>query len=175
MDPEQTLSTRSVFDGKIVNVRVDQVGLPNGSRVIREVVQHQPAVVIAPMDEDRNVLLVRQYRYPVSESLLEAPAGGLEEGETPEVGAQRELREEVGYAAQSLDLLASFWTAPGYCTEFMYAFWAQGLYVDKLDPDEDEQIVVERVPLVEASDLIRSGEIRDAKTIAALLLLQTKL
>ncbi len=170
MEPEQTLSTRLVFDGKIVRIRVDTVGLPSGREAVREVVEHQAAVVVVPIDHEDNILLVRQYRYPVGESLLEAPAGGVEDAETPEECAQRELREEVGYRARDLRRLAGFWLAPGYSTEFMHAFVARDLAPDRLEPDEDENILVERVPMSRVPDLIRSGEIRDAKTIAALLL-----
>ena len=170
MEPEQTLSTRMVFDGKIVRIRVDTVGLPSGREAVREVVEHQAAVVVVPIDQEDNILLVRQYRYPVGESLLEAPAGGVEDAETPEACAQREIREEVGYGARDLRPLAGFWLAPGYSTEFMHAFVARDLAPDRLEPDDDENILVERVPMSRVPDLIHSGEIRDAKTIAALLL-----
>ena len=112
-------------------------------------------------------LLVRQYRYPIGKDLLEAPAGGIDSGESPEQAAQRELQEEIGYIAGSLERLGAFWTAPGFCTEYMYAYLARDLTPSSLAPDEDEEIVVERHSLDSVREMIRDGRIVDAKTIAA--------
>ena len=114
--------------------------------------------------------MVRQYRKPVEEFLLEIPAGGMDPGESPEGAAQRELQEETGYVAEELVHLSSFWTTPGFCTELMHAYVARGLRPGALTPDEDENIEVVRVPLSGAADLIRRGEIKDAKSIVSLLL-----
>ena len=167
---ESSIASRRVFDGKIMRVRVDTVKLPNGVQASREVVEHRPAVVLVPIDKSENVILVRQYRHAVGETLLEAPAGVVEEGETPSECGQRELQEETGYRARSLVSLGSFWTTPGFCDEFMFAFVARDLVPSALEPDPDEEISTERLPLSRVSGLIRSGEIRDAKTIAALLM-----
>lgn len=116
------------------------------------------------------MLLVRQYRHSAGEALLEAPAGTLEDSESPDDCAQRELQEEVGYASMNLRALGGFWTSPGFCTEYIYAYLARNLVESKLSPDDDEDIVVERVPTDRIPQMIRLGEIRDAKTIAALLM-----
>lgn len=170
MKAERYLSGEEVFGGKVVSVRVDSVELPKGGRAIREVVQRRPAVVLVPIDADGNVILVRQYRYPVGETLLEAPAGMVEEAETPEACAQRELQEEAGYWARSLKSLGRFWTTPGFCDELMYVYVATGLEPSSLEPDPDEDIEVVRVPRSRIRDMIQTGEIQDAKTIAALLM-----
>ena len=113
---------------------------------------------------------MRQYRKPPEVALLEAPAGGLEEGETPEDGVIRELQEEIGFVPGKLQEMAGFWMAPGFCTEYMHAFIATDLTQSVLPPDEDENIEVVPVPLEHTPELIRSGEIQDAKSIAALLM-----
>ena len=168
--PEQQLSSRSLFEGRVVSVRVDEVRLAGGGSAVREVVDHRPAVVIVPIDELGRVLMVRQYRYAVGETLLEAPAGIVEEGEDPDQTAQRELQEEVGRIAGNLRKLGEFWATPGFCNELMHAYVARDLRHSDLPADEDEDITVVPVPMAEALDMVRNGQIRDAKTIAALLL-----
>ena len=170
MKPEARLSTETVFEGKIVTVRVDAVSLTNGVKAVREVVEHRPAVAIVPFDDDGQIILVSQFRYPVGEQLLEVPAGIIEEGETPEQCADRELQEEIGYRGREMRSLGSFWTAPGFSDELMYAFVATGLEPSRLEPDEDEDITVVRVPVSRVREMIEAGEIRDSKTIAALLM-----
>ena len=170
MDPDRLISSESIFDGKIVRLRVDQVELPGGRKTVREVVEHDAAVVIVPIDADDNVLLVNQYRYPTEQFLLEAPAGMVEESESPDDTAQRELQEEVGYATNNLRVLGGFWSSPGFCTEYIYAYLARDLIEKKLAADVDENIEVVRTPLARIPQLIRLGEIQDAKTIAALLM-----
>lgn len=170
MEPEQLIKSQSVYQGKIINVRSDTVLLPSGRQSVREVVEHSAAVVIVPIDEDNDVLLVRQYRYPTEQFLLEAPAGGVEEGESPDDCAQRELQEEVGYASRNMRTMGGFWSAPGFSTEFLYAYLAKDLVVSKLSADDDESIEIIRTPLANIDRLIRLGEIQDAKTIAALLM-----
>ncbi len=170
MTREEQLSSKPVFEGKIVGLRIDQVRLAKGRVAVREVVNHKPAAVIVPLDDYGNVILVKQYRYAVGEALLEAPAGIIEDGEQPCDAAQRELREEVGLASGDLRKLGEFWMAPGFCNELMHAYEARDLKTSKLPADDDEDIRVVRVPLVQALDMIAAGEIRDAKTIAALLM-----
>ena len=167
---EDRVAGETVFAGHVVSVRIDTVALPGGGRARREVVEHEPSVVVVPIDGDGKVLLVRQFRYPAGEALLEAPAGVVEGPESPEECAQRELQEEVGYRARSLESLGRFWMSPGYCTELMYAFVARDLVPSSLEPDPDENIEVVRVPLSAITGLIQRGEVRDAKTIAALLI-----
>lgn len=171
MNQEPTLETRRVYEGRILNVRVDTVRLPDGNTASREIVEHSGAVTIVPVDEEGNLLLVRQYRKAAEEFLLEFPAGGIDPGEDPETCAQRELREETGYAADEIVLLGSFWMVPGYATEYMHVFLARGLHHSPMQGDEDEDIQLERYPASEMPALVRSGQIKDSKSIAALYLL----
>ena len=170
MQPERMISSERVFDGRIVRVRTDAVLLSNSRNATREVVEHRPSVVVVPVDADGNAILVRQYRYPAEQVLLEAPAGVVEESETPDDCALRELQEEIGFSSRDLRALGGFWMSPGYCTEFMYAYLAKDLVPSRLEADADESIEVERVSISRVSRLIRLGEIQDAKTIAALLM-----
>ena len=173
-DNEPTISSRHIYSGRIIDVRVDTVRLQNGRESTREIVDHAPSICVVPVDADGNVLMVRQYRKPVDQFLLEVPAGGIEAGETPEEATQRELQEEIGHTAGNLLALSAFWLAPGWCSEYMYAFLATDLDPAALDSDEDEFIEVVRVPLSGALDLIGSGQVQDAKSVASLLLaLQT--
>lgn len=172
MQAEIQMASRLVFDGNVIRVRVDTVRLPDGREATREVVGHQPVVVIVPIDAEDNVIMVRQYRYPVGVALLEAPAGGVEGSERLEECAQRELQEEVGYMAGSLRGLGRFWASPGFSTELIHAYVARDLVPSRLEPDRDENIVIERYPLSRVVGLIREGEIQDGKTIAALLMLK---
>lgn len=170
MQPEEQIASREIYDGRIIKVRVDDVLLASGGRSVREVVEHAPAVVIVAVDAEDNVLLVRQYRYAAGQTLLEAPAGIVEAGESPDACAQRELAEEVGFASRNLRALGGFWSSPGFCDEFMYAYLAKDLIPHKLQADDDENIQVEKIPLSRVPQLIRLGEIQDAKSIAALLM-----
>ena len=167
---EPTIDSRVVFEGRILTLRVDSVRLPNGRETTREIVEHSESVCIVPIDEQGNVLLVRQYRKPVEMDLLEVPAGGIEEGEVPEEAVQRELQEEIGYTAGNLQHLSSFWLAPGWCTEYMHAYLATDLMPSNLAADDDEFISVVRVPLAESLDMVKQGQIRDAKSISSLLM-----
>ncbi len=166
---EPTLSSRTAFEGKILTVRVDTVSLPGGRTSVREIVEHSPCVCMAPVDAG-DILLVRQYRKAVEASLLEVPAGGVEPGEAPEDAVVRELQEETGHTADTLRHLQSFYMSPGFCTEEMHAFLATDLRPAVLDPDYDEDIQVVRVPVSEIPALLRSGQVRDAKSITTLLL-----
>lgn len=170
MEPEQQITSETVYKGNIINVNVDTVLLPSGRQTTREVVKHANAVVIVPIDDENNVMLVRQYRYPAEQLLLEAPAGGIEDPESPDDCAQRELQEEVGFASRNLRTLGGFWSAPGFCDEFMYVYLAKDLVPSNLEADDDENIQVEKIPMSRIPQLIRLGEIQDAKTIAALLM-----
>ena len=169
---ELTIGTKRIYEGNIINVRVDTVRMPSGRDATREIVEHSHAVCIVPIDNEGNVVLVRQYRKPAETALLEVPAGGVEEGEISEEAVLRELQEEIGYTADHLEHLSSFWVAPGWATEYMHAYLATGLRESRLDGDEDENIEVVRLRFNEAVSMLKSGEINDGKTIAALLLAQ---
>ncbi len=169
-DPEPTTESTRIFQGKVVGLRVDTVRLPNGRLTTREIVEHGDSVAIVPLDAEGNVILVRQYRKPAERTLLEVPAGSVEEGEDPVAAVRRELVEETGYTASQIEPLASFYMTPGFCTELGHAFLATGLIPGKAHPDFDENIQVVRVPLKEVRDIIRRGDIQDVKSIASLLL-----
>lgn len=168
--PETAFGTETVYEGRVIKVRVDQVRLADGRETIREVVEYPQSVVMVPIDADDNVIMVRQYRYAVGEALLEAPAGKCDGKESPAETAQRELQEETGYKAGDLRFMASYWTGPGLLTEYMHAFLALDLEESSLAADDDEKIVVECVPLGRVHDMIRDGTIQDGKTIATLLM-----
>ena len=167
---EKTLSSKSVFTGRVVGLKVDQIELENGVQSIREVVTHRPALAIVPLDDDSNVILVKQYRYPIGSLLLEVPAGIIEDDESPIECAQRELQEEIGYRAGDLKILSEFWTAPGFSNELMYGYLARDLTKSSLPADYDENIEIIRIPFDDILTLISRGEIKDAKTIATLLM-----
>ncbi len=166
---EATLSSERIYEGKVVNLRVDSVRMADGREAKREVIEHHGAVAIVPVDPAGNIVLVRQYRRPAGAELLELPAGTLEDGEEPDQAVQRELQEETGFRAERIRRLAGFWVAPGYTTEFIHVFLAEGLIESHLDPDEDEAIEVEVHSLAASLAMIDSGQICDAKTIIGLL------
>ena len=167
---EPTVESKLVYEGRILDLRVDTVRLPSGRLTTREIAEHSDSVCMVPLDNRGKVLLVRQYRKSVESNLLEVPAGGIDENEAPEAAALRELQEEVGYTARKIVRLAGFWVSPGWCTEFMYAYLATELSPAQLEADFDEDIAVIRVPLADTLDLITRGEIQDAKSVASLLL-----
>lgn len=167
---ERVTASKRVYDGSIMNVRLDTVELADGRSALREVVEHAEVVAIVPVDAEGDVVLVRQYRLPAQDVLLEVPAGGVDEGESVDEAAQRELREETGYRAANLERLGGFYVSPGYVTEFIHVFLATDLREDPLDGDEDEEIEVVHMPLKEAVRLIETGEIKDGKSIIGLLL-----
>ena len=169
-DPEPTIESKDIYQGRIVKLRVDTVQLPSGRTTTREIVEHEDAVCVVPIDENNNVLMVRQYRKAAQLNLLEVPAGGVEAGETPDETVLRELQEEVSVTSGSLRRLSGFWVSPGWATEFMHAYLAMDLTPASLPADDDEYISVERVPLDSIPGLIESGEIQDSKSIASLLL-----
>jgi len=165
-----TRSTQQLFRGKLVSVRGDQVLLPNGKVAAFEIVEHPNSVVMVPVDEAGRVWFVLQHRQAAGGEILELPAGTLQAGEEPRACALRELREEIGMGAGDLIPIGSFYLAPGYATEFMYAFLAQELYADRAPADEDEVITTDPIPLEEVRRMIHRGQLQDAKSIAALAL-----
>lgn len=175
MNRETCVSSRRVYDGRIVAVRVDEVELPNGRHTVREVLEHPGAVAIVPVDDDGRVVLVRQFRYATGRSLLEIPAGTLAPGEDPVRAAERELREETGLEADHVSLLAEFYPSPGVSTEYMWVFLARGLRPAEGHLEEDEFIEVVTQPLLDVRELIDSQQIQDAKSIIGLLLARDSL
>ena len=166
---ENTLSKSYLYRGRIINLRQDRVKLQSGKTALREVVEHPGAVAVLAVDEENKVVLVRQYRQPASQVLLEIPAGKLEPGEKPLDCARREFAEETSFEAESFQLIVSFYTSPGFCDELIHLFWARGLKKtaqSSTDPDEILEPVL--LPLKEAAAKIATGTITDGKTIIAL-------
>ena len=169
MAEEKTLSSRLIYDGRAVRLRVDTVQMPGGRETAREVVEHGDCVAIIAIDAAGNVLLVNQFRQPVGKELLEIPAGGIEPGEDPVTTVSRELREETGYLPRKVERLGGFYSAPGYCTEYLHLYLATDLVPSQLYAEDTASIRLVRVPITEIPGLIALGSICDAKSIAGLL------
>jgi ADP-ribose pyrophosphatase len=165
---ETVIGSEEIFEGRIVHLRVDRVRLADGREAKREIVGHRGAVCIVPVLDGR-ILLVRQFRLAAGGVLLEIPAGTLNAGEAPDACAARELEEETGYRAGTLRPLFAAYLAPGYSTELIHAYLAEDLTPGTTHLDEDEQVELTPVPIAEIERSILAGEIRDAKTIAAIL------
>jgi len=166
---EKTLSSRLVYEGRAVRLRVDTVRMPSGRETTREIVEHADCVAILAVDAEDNVLLVSQFRQAVGKRLLEIPAGGIEPGEDPVDCVRRELREETGFLPQKVERLGGFYSTPGYGTEYLHLYLATDLVSSPLQAEDSESIRLVRVPLAQIPALITSGEICDAKSIAGLL------
>lgn len=165
----QRLKSRAVFQGKIVDLSVDEVRLPNGRVCELEMIRHPGAAAVVPLDEQNNVLLVRQYRYASSGWLLEVPAGKLDGNEDPRDCAVREVEEETGHRAGELVPMGWIWTTPGFTDEKIWLCLARQLVPTRQRLQHDEVLEVERLPLDQAIDRAACGEIHDAKSICALL------
>jgi len=174
LEAETALDSRRIYDGKIVNLRVDRVTIPGQGEAIREVVEFHGGVAALALDEAGRVLLIRQYRYAVGRDLLELPAGTLEPGEPPEVCAVRELEEETGYHASHVETLSRFFSTAGATNEILHVYLATGLAPGHPRPEADERIEVIPTPLKDALAMIGRGEIVDAKTIIGLLMLRAR-
>ena len=166
---ERTVESKTVYQGKIVTLLVDQAELPNGKEALREVVLHPGGVAILPLDQDGNVTLVQQYRYPFHELLLELPAGKLDEGEDHRAAAARELGEETGLEAGELTYLGCLLASPGFCTERLHMYLARDLRRSVSHPDDDEFLNVVTMPFGEIARQVMDGTIEDAKTVATVL------
>lgn len=164
---EKTIRSRTIFDGKLIRVQLDEVKLPDGRTSTREIVKHPGAVAVLAFTKDGKLVLVRQYRNPLEKIILEIPAGKLEPGEDPKACAFRELEEETGYRAKEMEPVVSFYTSPGFADEKIYLFEARGLDKGEMHPDTDEFVEVEEVTLEEAFAKIEEGQICDAKTMVA--------
>lgn len=169
LSPEHVIARKDVYRGRILTLRVDEVRLPNGRQTTREIVEHPGAVVIVAVDTRGRVAMVRQYRAAVGHELLELPAGTREPNETAEACARRELSEEMGLTAASWTALGGFYSAPGFCTEYLSLFLAAGLTPSAGHPEEDEQIQREWIELAAVPRMIAEGDVCDAKSIAGLL------
>lgn len=171
---EKTLKTEHIFSGRIIQVQVDEVELPNGKTSTRELVKHPGAVAVIAITEGNKLVMVEQYRKPLEKVIVEIPAGKLEKGEEPALCARRELEEETGYDCKSLELVSSFYTSPGFADEIIHVYVAKGLTKkeDAAGLDEDEFVNVLEITLEEALELIKEQRIFDAKTIFGVQYLQ---
>lgn len=168
--PFEVVQREILYRGKVFNIRQDHVRLPDGKLAKWDIIDHPAAVTILPVDSEGLIWFIRQYRHPAGKELLELPAGVLEEDEDPEMGAQREIREEIGMSADDLEQIGSFFLAPGYSTEYMHVFLGRSLRHEPLAQDEDEFIRVEKMSYKQALETIELGEIQDAKSLVALFL-----
>lgn len=173
---EKTLKTTPIYNGKIVNLQVDEVLLPDGQKSTRELIKHPGAVAIIPVTPDDTIIFVRQYRKPLEKTIIEIPAGKLEQGERPEITAIRELEEETGYTTNNLSFITSFYTSPGFTDELMHIYISTDLQQldEKVDGDDDEFIELLELTLDEAKEYVARNEIQDAKTNYAILYLENK-
>jgi len=170
VNQEKTIASQQIYRGHAVNIRVDTVEKAGGRKTKRDVVEHSDCIAVVTLDEQNNVLLVRQFRYPVGRFLLEIPAGGIDPGEEPIDSVRRELQEEIGYFPRKIDKLGGFYSIPGYGTEYLHCFLAADLVPARLVAEDTGDIELVRVSRDEIPRLIASGEICDAKSIAALLM-----
>lgn len=166
---EKTMKTEKIYEGKILNLRIDTVELPDKKYSKREIVEHPGAVAILPLTDDNDVILVKQYRKALEKEILEIPAGKLEIGEEPRETAIRELKEETGYTAKKMEYLLEFYTSPGFSNEKLYLFIATGLVEGEAEPDKDEYIEITKIKLNDLLDMISKGDILDCKTIVGAL------
>jgi len=166
----ELIRSETLLQGRAFKVKRDYLKTPNGNETTLEIIEHGGSVVLVPVDDDGNLLLVRQYRHAAAQDLLELPAG-TRNGEEPfEECAAREIREETGMEAGKLQKVGEFFLAPGYSTELMVVFIATALKYNPLDADDDEFLVVEKMSLKKIMQIVKSGQMLDAKTLAALLL-----
>jgi ADP-ribose pyrophosphatase len=171
MGDEPTVTSRAIFTGRVITLRVDEVRLPDGRLAYREIVEHPGAAAVVAVTDDDHLILVRQYRKAVEATLLEIPAGTREPGETPLHCAQRELAEETGYAAREMQPLVTFVPSPGILSEEIAIFLARGLTpVPRTVAAEEADLRVVRIPRDRIPALIHAGEIRDAKSLIGLML-----
>lgn len=166
---EKTLTSKLVYDGGLLKVHYDTVELINGRTSWREVIRHPGAVVMVPIDDEDNIYLVRQYRYPYAKVLLEVPAGKLEYGEDHFEAAKRELSEEIGAEAREWIPMGEMLPTPGFCDELQHVYLARGLTFGQMHPDEDEFLERVKMPLSEAVEMAIDGRLEDSKTVASIL------
>ncbi len=172
---EKTLHSETIYEGRIIDVRVEDVQLPNGKQSKRELIEHPGAVAIIAQTPDEKILAVRQYRKALGKAIVEIPAGKLEQGEEPEVTAVRELEEETGYTCEKLEKVISFYTSPGFANELVHLYVAKGLSKKgDQSADEDEFLDLLHLSLEEMEEMLVTQEIHDAKTAYALMYLNMK-
>ena len=165
----QILSSQAIYEGAVFGIRRDEVLEPSGVRTTREVVTHPGSVVVLPVLPDRSILLIEQYRHAARQYLWELVAGRIDSGETPKEAAARELREETGYRATKFRIFLEVFPTPGFVEEKMFLLLAEGLTPGQAEPEEDEKIISRAYKPKQLEEMIRTGKLRDAKSIAGLL------
>lgn len=168
---EVTLESEVVYEGRILNLRVDKVTTVNGTSY-REIVEHNGGAIIAAITADKKMVMVRQFRKPVERVVLEAPAGKIDPNEDPKETALRELREETGYTAKNIKFLTKYLPSVGFCQEELYLYLCTDLIKGDTDFDDSEAIDIEEYPVDELVDMIMNGEIQDGKTQVAILMVK---
>ena len=166
---EKTISVEKVFKGNVIELTVDTVMLPNGKTATRELIHHPGGVCVLPVDKDKNVYLVRQFRKPYERLLLEAPAGKRNPNEEPLICGKRELLEETGFVSSKYTDLGTLIPTPGYTNEVIYLYVASDVEYKEQNLDDDEFLSVEKYPFEDAYNMCLNGEIEDAKTLAVIL------
>lgn len=166
---EKKISGETVYEGSFLTLHKDEIELPDGKKAVREYIRHPGASCIVPLTDEGNVIMVRQYRYPLGKVMLEIPAGKLDKGEEPLACAKRELSEETGAVAQEMIYLGALAVTPAYTDEIIHMYLAKGITFGKTNPDDDEFVEVEIIPLEKAVDMVLHNEIIDAKTQTAIL------
>lgn len=161
---EKTVNRKYIFKGRIINLRVDNALLPDGSVAEREVVEHPGGVCVAALTEENELLFVEQFRYPYSRVVSELPAGKLEYGEDPFEAGKRELREETGAIAEKYEDIGKLYPTPGYCGEIIHMYFARGLSFTSQELDDDEFLEVKKIPLKKAFEMVMNNELEDSKT-----------
>jgi ADP-ribose pyrophosphatase len=167
--PGKTLSSKQIYSGRAIKLRIDTVEEPDGKITTRDIVEHADCIAVVALDKQNNVVMVRQLREAVDKTLLEIPAGGIDPGEEPVDAVRRELQEEIGFFPQKIERLGGFYATPGYGTEYLYLYVATDLKPSRLKAEDTDNIEVVKIPLSKIPALITSGEICDAKSIAGLL------
>lgn len=169
---ETFINSKIGFEGRLLQVNIDTVKLPDGSESTRELIHHPGAVAVIPILDDGRIVFVKQYRYPIASILYELPAGKLDRGEDPDFCAKRELSEETGYSAQNWRKLTSIVTTPGFTDEVIHLYVARNLEKHEQHTDEDEFIEIVAFTAEQVKQMVLNGEIYDAKTLSALYLLE---
>jgi ADP-ribose pyrophosphatase len=167
---DKVLSSKAIYEGRILSLRVDTVETADGQQSTREIVARTDCIGVVPVDADDNIIMVKQYRLATGKELLEIPAGGIDPGEDAVVAVTREMQEETGLRPQRVERLTGFYLSPGFCSEYLHLYLAADLMPDPLSAEDTAGIEVVRVPVAQVTGLIASGQIEDAKSIAGLLM-----
>ena len=169
---EKTISSERIYEGRILNLRKDKVHVKDGKTSYREIVEHNGGVALAAITNEGKMVMVRQFRKAAEKAILEVPAGKIEKGEDHRLTAERELKEETGYSAEKIEFVTAFYSSIGYSTEMIYLYLATNLTPGETEFDDNESIEIIEYELADLKKMVLSGEIEDAKTIAAILLVE---